>query len=190
MLPGFAGEVHDDNSTIMKLNLYWEYQTICRSRNSMLTQLDKALGEGNWQKYIQFLSLRTHGRPSEEGEPCSEIIYIHSKLMIVDDETVIVGSANINDRSMKGKRDSEVCVVANDKRMVSGWMNGKLVEVKKAAHELRAKLWKEHFGIREPSQLDPVSDETWSMIRRVAQVYIPHNSDQHVNLPNGIWVLP
>ena len=30
--------------------------------------------------------------------------------MIVDDEVVIIGSANINDRSMLGSRDSEIAV--------------------------------------------------------------------------------
>ena len=30
--------------------------------------------------------------------------------MIVDDRVVIVGSANINDRSMNGNRDSEIAV--------------------------------------------------------------------------------
>jgi phospholipase D1/2 len=38
----------------------------------------------------------------------TEIVYIHSKLMIVDDRRVIIGSANINDRSQAGNRDSEV----------------------------------------------------------------------------------
>lgn len=33
---------------------------------------------------------------------------MHSKVMIVDDNTVLVGSANINDRSLLGLRDSEV----------------------------------------------------------------------------------
>jgi len=31
--------------------------------------------------------------------------------MIVDDNTVICGSANINDRSLIGKRDSEIAVI-------------------------------------------------------------------------------
>lgn len=44
------------------------------------------------------------------GVPVTEIIYIHSKLMIIDDDKVIMGSANINDRSMQGSRDSEIAV--------------------------------------------------------------------------------
>jgi hypothetical protein len=37
-------------------------------------------------------------------------IYVHSKLMIIDDRTTLIGSANINDRSLLGSRDSEVCI--------------------------------------------------------------------------------
>lgn len=44
--------------------------------------------------------------------PVSEIVYVHSKCMIVDDKYVICGSANINDRSMLGNRDSELAIVA------------------------------------------------------------------------------
>uniref|UniRef100_M8CY88 phospholipase D n=1 Tax=Aegilops tauschii TaxID=37682 RepID=M8CY88_AEGTA len=40
------------------------------------------------------------------------MIYVHAKTMIVDDEYVIVGSANINQRSMDGGRDSEIAMGA------------------------------------------------------------------------------
>lgn len=38
------------------------------------------------------------------------MIYVHSKLLIVDDRVVILGSANINERSMAGDRDTEICL--------------------------------------------------------------------------------
>ena len=44
----------------------------------------------------------------------TELIYIHSKCMIVDDDVAIIGSANINDRSMLGTRDSELAVSLNN----------------------------------------------------------------------------
>ncbi len=44
----------------------------------------------------------------------SEMVYVHSKLMIVDDVVTIIGSANVNDRSMNGDRDSEIAVVLRD----------------------------------------------------------------------------
>ena len=46
-----------------------------------------------------------------DNKPVSEIIYVHSKLMIVDDKRCIIGSANINDRSLLGERDSELAIV-------------------------------------------------------------------------------
>lgn len=38
-------------------------------------------------------------------------MYVHSKLLIVDDQIAIMGSGNFNDRSMRGARDSEVGVI-------------------------------------------------------------------------------
>mmetsp|Transcript_9831 Transcript_9831/g.14229 ORF Transcript_9831/g.14229 Transcript_9831/m.14229 type:complete len:1309 (+) Transcript_9831:172-4098(+) len=39
-------------------------------------------------------------------------IYVHSKMLIVDDAVTIIGSANINQRSMDGARDSEIAVAS------------------------------------------------------------------------------
>merc|ERR1719204_1285639 len=38
------------------------------------------------------------------------MIYVHSKAMVADDIYAIVGSANINQRSMDGRRDSEIAM--------------------------------------------------------------------------------
>lgn len=68
--------------------------------------------------YIEFYSLRTHALNPIDGTPTTEIIYIHSKLMIIDDEIVLMGSANINDRSLLGNRDSEIAMLTEDKSKV------------------------------------------------------------------------
>lgn len=39
------------------------------------------------------------------------MVYVHSKLMVVDDKVMIVGSANINMRSLAGTRDTEIGVL-------------------------------------------------------------------------------
>jgi phospholipase D1/2 len=39
---------------------------------------------------------------------------VHSKIMIADDCVALVGSANINDRSLLGSRDSEVPLLLDD----------------------------------------------------------------------------
>lgn len=42
-----------------------------------------------WQDYMSICGLRTHGELGEH--PVSELIYIHSKMLIADDRTVIIG---------------------------------------------------------------------------------------------------
>ena len=39
-----------------------------------------------------------------------QMIYVHSKMIIVDDSYIIVGSANINERSMSGTRSVRICL--------------------------------------------------------------------------------
>ncbi|KAI8970516.1 hypothetical protein BDB01DRAFT_731756 [Pilobolus umbonatus] len=77
----------------------------------------------------------------------SELLYIHDKLMIVDDRIVLMGSANINDRSMLGNRDSEIAMIVEDTEMITSYMDGKEYQASKFAHTLRMQLWKEHLGL-------------------------------------------
>ena len=41
------------------------------------------------------------------------MIYVHAKGMVVDDDYVIIGSANINQRSLDGSRDTEIAMGAH-----------------------------------------------------------------------------
>lgn len=81
------------------------------------------------------------------GQLRTEQIYVHSKLLIADDSIVIMGSANINDRSLKGQRDSELAVYIQDKTIVKAPLNGKMTEVMQFGHELRKALWCKHLGL-------------------------------------------
>ena len=46
-------------------------------------------------------------------------MYVHTKLLIADDRVVIMGSSNLNDRSMCGDRDMEIACRVEDKDLVS-----------------------------------------------------------------------
>lgn len=87
----------------MKIQLHWQYQAIMRGNKSIFKKLSHIHDLWN---YIEFLGLRNHGVTVKDKRPVTEIIYIHSKMMIVDDKYALIGSANINDRSMLGTRDS------------------------------------------------------------------------------------
>lgn len=114
-----------------------------RAENSIIARLIKA-GVRNPSEYISFHSLRTHS--VLDSCPITELIYVHSKLLIADDKTVIIGSANINDRSMIGKRDSEVAVIIQDEAFEDGKMNGETFPCGLYAGRLRKHLFKEHLG--------------------------------------------
>ena len=49
--------------------------------------------------------------------------------MIVDDEVVLCGSSNINDRSQMGDRDSELCMIMTKGKRVEKKFNNKMTEV-------------------------------------------------------------
>lgn len=85
-----------------------QYEAINRGKNSLHAKL-RDLPNFNIDNYIYFFGLRGHAVINKK--PVTEIIYVHSKLMIVDDKRVIIGSANINDRSLLGSRDSELAIV-------------------------------------------------------------------------------
>jgi phospholipase D1/2 len=83
------------------------------------------------------------GEDQEKLEYFQEELYVHAKVMIVDDETMVVGSSNINDRSQQGDHDSELSAVVKHKATVSG---------------LRKYLWMEHLGLLPPQKLDGSED--------------------------------
>lgn len=47
--------------------------------------------------------------------------------MIIDDEYALIGSANINDRSLVGNRDSEIAIVIYDNKKKKSMMCGETV---------------------------------------------------------------
>ncbi|XP_071792238.1 phospholipase D1-like isoform X2 [Asterias amurensis] len=159
LLPAFQGDVGEAGSGAIHAILHWEYKSICRGHNSLIGRLKDA-GIPDPQQYITFYGLRTHD--SLGGELVTELVYIHSKLMIVDDRSIICGSANINDRSMLGKRDSELAVLIEDTEMIPSRMNGEEYMAGKLGYGLREWLFKEHLGVLsgkgDIDMTDPVCD--------------------------------
>ena len=183
LLPGFAGE--PEESPTLQLIVKHTYAGVCKNHGlSLIEQLQKIMGNA-WRNYLGFYSLRNHALVN--GVPKTEIIYIHSKLMIVDDNKVLLGSANINDRSMLGIRDSEFAVIIKEKKQLINKkcnrnfvMNGdKNYRGTNFATNFRKELMAEHLGINpdDPILDDPVSKELFSLIvsRANSNTGIYHN---------------
>lgn len=95
---------------------------------------------------------------SEVQNWIQEELYIHSKLLIVDDRIAVCGSSNLNDRSQMGSHDSELSIVMEDTRMVQSTMDGKPYEAGYHATTLRRHLWREHLGLLPPQTFNAEGD--------------------------------
>ncbi|XP_073285381.1 phospholipase D beta 1-like [Primulina huaijiensis] len=90
------------------------------------------------------------------------MIYVHSKGIIVDDEYVMIGSANINQRSLEGTRDTEIAIGAYQPRYTRAQRHqsphGEI-------YGYRMALWAEHTGTLEECFEHPESVECTRRIK-------------------------
>ncbi|XP_075062479.1 phospholipase D2 [Mixophyes fleayi] len=165
LLPGFEGNIDLGGGNSIQAILHYTYSSICRGDSSIISRLKEEMGD-SWRQYLSVCGLRTYG-DMPDGSLVTELIYIHSKMLIVDDKMVIIGSANINDRSMLGKRDSELAVMVEDTEFVQSVMDEKPYEAGKFALGLRMDCFNTVLGALTPPCLDvsdPVSDQFFNEI--------------------------
>nr|GME10494.1 phospholipase D delta-like [Ipomoea batatas] len=162
--------------------LFWQYHTMSMMYKVVARALENAgLSERHPQDYLNFYclgkreaaDLGSHSEPSTppQGRALKLaqkfhrfMIYVHSKGMIVDDEYILMGSANINQRSLSGSRDTEIAMGAyqphntwaNKQRLAQGQVYG-----------YRMSLWAEHLGELEPCFQKPNSIKC---VRRVNEI--------------------
>ncbi|KAG7973233.1 hypothetical protein I3843_07G217700 [Carya illinoinensis] len=157
-----------------------------RTMEMMYTDISEALqrkgSDAKPQNYLNFFCLgnrekRNPGEyvPPEKPEPNSDygkaqearrfMIYVHAKMMIVDDEYIIIGSANINQRSMDGARDSEIAMGAFQPNHLTSDVlaNGQI-------HAFRKALWHEHLGGFHKFYLNPENMSCIEKVKDQAQI--------------------
>ncbi|PNY28575.1 Phospholipase D1 [Tolypocladium capitatum] len=144
LMPGFQNTVDEQEGTSVRLILMCQYRSICRGEQSIFGRL-RAAGIDP-EEYIAFYSLRQWGIMGNDVL-VTEQLYIHAKAIIVDDRVALIGSANINERSMLGTRDSECAAIVRDTDMIWSTMAGKPYQVGRFAHTLRLRLMREHLGL-------------------------------------------
>ncbi|KAG2065325.1 phospholipase D [Suillus decipiens] len=144
LLPGFPFSIDHSDASAIRIIVESQNRTICRGPKSIFYRLHK---EGiDPEQYISVFSLRNWAK-MRNGVLTTEILYIHGKICIVDDRLAIIGSANINERSQRGDRDSEIAAVIRDTDLIDGTMAGKPFKVGRFAHSLRMRLMREHVGV-------------------------------------------
>jgi len=197
----------DPSSDASQEILYWQYCTI----ESMYRKIYKALkdtkqADKHPTDYLNFYCLGKRECPGDVPDDLSKPpsntpseklrntlrhpIYVHSKLLIADDDYIIIGSANINQRSLDGNRDTEICLGAfQPSHTVDTGAGGSI-------HSFRKALWSAHLGEYSENIEDPSSEACLQHIRNVTDNFWtlytgdePKHSDVHL-LPYPIKVVP
>ncbi|KAF8084353.1 hypothetical protein N665_0721s0010 [Sinapis alba] len=174
----------DPSSAPVQEILYWQGQTMQMMYEIIAREIKHMVLENvNPQDYLNFYCLGNREElPSDEncvsssGEmvPASQkwrrfMIYVHAKGMVVDDEYVLLGSANINQRSMAGSRDTEIAMGAYQNHQTWSHRNK---HPRGQVYGYRMSLWAEHMGkiddiFKEPESLECVkrvnmiSEDNW-----------------------------
>lgn len=184
--------------------LDWQRRTL----EMMYTDIAQALHakgiEANPREYLSFFCLANREvkksgeyEPSEKPEPDTDyiraqesrrfMIYVHAKMMIVDDEYIIVGSANINQRSMEGSRDSEIAMGA-----FQPYHLGHHQPPRGQIHGFRMSLWYEHLGLLDNTFLNPEDPECVKKVNEIALKYWDLYSSENLehDLPGHLLHYP
>eukprot|EP01055_Gregarina_sp_Pseudo9_P004304 Gregarina_sp_Pseudo_9__4303@NODE_445_length_2815_cov_13_445245_g421_i0_p1_GENE_NODE_445_length_2815_cov_13_445245_g421_i0NODE_445_length_2815_cov_13_445245_g421_i0_p1_ORF_typecomplete_len840_score228_15PLDc_2/PF13091_6/1_9PLDc_2/PF13091_6/2_1e18PLDc/PF00614_22/1_4e07PLDc/PF00614_22/1_9e06PLD_C/PF12357_8/4_6e14C2/PF00168_30/1_6e08_NODE_445_length_2815_cov_13_445245_g421_i01692688 len=181
--------------------LHWQYQTV----NMMYRKIGAKLAQvgdttSHPTDYLQFFFIgkrEPDSNPPMPGKASVELenaltnkrfpIYVHSKMMICDDEYIILGSANINDRSMSGCRDTEIAVgCCQPHHKVIEATNGEVVLPNGCVSAFRLHLWHEHLGEILQEYSDPGTLECAKKIRRLAnENWDVFSGTETASLPHG-----
>ncbi|KAF2323241.1 hypothetical protein GH714_034287 [Hevea brasiliensis] len=163
--------------------LDWQRRTMEMMYKDVVQALRAQGIEDDPRNYLTFFCLGNREvkksgeyEPSERPESDSDymraqearrfMIYVHTKMMIVDDEYIIIGSANINQRSMDGARDSEIAMGAYQPYHLSTRQ-----PARGQVHGFRMALWYEHLGMLDDTFLIPESEECVRKVNQIADKY-------------------
>lgn len=149
---GYDGYGRDDETQGRLGSQYHRYQEAAARQDDLTWDTISAayMAEGP-----DLNSIPWEGEPEAELDAfVSEELYIHTKCLIADDRLVIIGSANLNDRSQLGTHDSEIAVVIEDPTPVRAEMNGQPWTASRFAASLRRQLFRKHLGLLPDQRWD------------------------------------
>ncbi|RKF73707.1 Phospholipase D1 [Golovinomyces cichoracearum] len=173
LMPGFQNTVDEPEGSSVRLIMQCQFRSICRGEGSIFGKL-RSYGIYP-QDFVQFYSLRSWGRIGPKKVLVTEQLYIHAKAIIADDRVALIGSANINERSMLGARDSECAAIVRDTDMLWSTMDGQPYLVGRFAHTLRVRLMREHLGL----DVDNVMEEERREEERRAELHRGETTHSH-----------
>jgi phospholipase D1/2 len=164
--------------------LHWQRVTIEAMHQEVQKALDARMTNSadyglEVSDYLNFYCLGT--RETEQGSEATGVpetedekvlsktrrhqVYIHSKMMIVDDEVALIGTANINQRSIDGCRDSEI--------MMTSWQPDHLATNDSIPngdiHAFRLHVWASITNQMDDAFRNPSSPECVKAFNKIAE---------------------
>ncbi|KAJ4750190.1 Phospholipase D [Rhynchospora pubera] len=184
--------------------LDWQRRTMEMMYTDIIQALQAKGIEADPKDYLTFFCLGNREvkrdgeyEPEEKPQPDTDysmaqehrrfMIYVHTKMMIVDDEYIIIGSANINQRSMDGARDSEIAMGAYQPHYLSTRQLAK-----GQIHGFRMALWYEHMGMLDEVFEQPNRQECVKKVNKIAETYWDMYSSEtnERDLPGHLLMYP
>ena len=165
-------EIYDGDPTVKANKEIQFYQWVTLSTLTAAVEAAAKAAGVEPDRYLSVYALRNAGITTDgEGRVRSNLVYVHSKLMIVDDVYLTIGSANANARSMDGYRDTELNVAVVGERDLAANMGHGLWSANKKIRDFRMRLWREHLGPQAHDALlaNPSHPETISHWRRMGK---------------------
>jgi len=146
-----------------RIILHYQCETINKGLTSMIEKFKRIVPNVDPYQYISFFCLQNYGVLNNQF--VHDQIYVHDKMLICDDRVLIIGSANINDRSMIGDRDSEVAIRVEDTTHISIPFGGhQHFAVGLLPHTIRMRLMRQHIGDSQADVLDPVTSQLFQQV--------------------------
>ncbi|KAL3723680.1 hypothetical protein ACJRO7_035793 [Eucalyptus globulus] len=166
----------DPKSAAVQEILFWQNQTMQMMYRVIASQLKQTSLKDYPQDYLNFYCLGKRednsGQRSPNNAQVSEsynskrfMIYVHAKGMVVDDEYVLLGSANLNQRSLAGTKDTEIAMGAYQPHHTCAKKEG---HPRGQVYGYRMSLWAEHLGAVEKCFSEPGSLECVKRVNEIA----------------------
>ncbi|XP_058090856.1 phospholipase D delta-like isoform X1 [Magnolia sinica] len=164
--------------------LFWQGQTMQMMYGIVAKELRSMGSNSHPQEYLNFYCLGNREElPKEMKQSTSQLshntdvavskriprfmIYVHAKGMIVDDEYIILGSANINERSLDGSRDTEIAMGSYQPH--HSWDEKRRKHPRGQVYGFRTSLWAEHLGKLDDCFKEPYSLECVTAVNDIAK---------------------
>ena len=139
--------------------LFHQHRTVQFMYNGIAAAIKRMGGSALPTDYLNFYTLGKRQVPEGRGFAAGATgdlgkymcsgrmpITVQSQILVADDEVLIIGSSDVNERGMSGQHNAELCVRMSQPEKKS----------KGDVHAFRLSLWSEHLTLKTPNPIPSI----------------------------------